>query len=121
MYWGRYQCVMQLLLEVPSCAEQNPLFKRLDQPKVSPLLTPGMPLRLAEHNQPPQSAPRLGADTEAVLVDVLSLSSAEFGRLHDQGLVRCAWMAGKGAATSSSQTTMCGFRQRASMTEKCKP
>jgi hypothetical protein len=44
-----------------------------------------MPLRFAEPNQPPQSAPRLGADTEAVLLDVLGVSSAEFGRLHDQG------------------------------------
>lgn len=88
--WGRYQNVMQLLREDPSCSEQNPLFQLLDQPGVGPLLTPGMPLRFAEHNLPPQPAPRLGADTEAVLLDVLGLSSAEFGRLHDQGLVRCA-------------------------------
>lgn len=88
--WGRYQSVTQLLHEDPSCSEQNPLFQMLDQPGVGPLLTPGMPLRFAEHNRPPQPAPLLGADTEAVLLDVLGLSSAEFGKLHDQGLVRCA-------------------------------
>ncbi|MGL4318181.1 MAG: CoA transferase [Pseudomonas sp.] len=88
--WSRYQSVTQLLHEDPSCSEQNPLFQMLDQPGVGPLLTPGMPLRFAEHNLPPQAAPRLGADTEAVLLDVLGLSSAEFGKLHDQGLVRCA-------------------------------
>lgn len=88
--WSRYQSVTQLLHEDPSCSEQNPLFQMLDQPGVGPLLTPGMPLRFAEDNLPPQAAPRLGADTEAVLLDVLGLSSAEFGKLHDQGLVRCA-------------------------------
>lgn len=88
--WSRYQSVTQLLQEDPSCSEQNPLFQLLDQPGVGPLLTAGIPLRFDDRHLPTQVAPRLGADTEAVLLDVLGLSSAEFGRLHDQGLVRCA-------------------------------
>jgi len=49
-----------------------------------------MPLRFNGHYRTPQPAPQLGADTEAVLMDVLGLSSSEFGALHDQGVVRIA-------------------------------
>ncbi len=85
--WSRYQSVNTLLTEDSSCSEQNPLFKLLDHPGIGPLLTPGMPLRFDDHYCSPQPAPRLGADTEAVLMDVLGLSSSEFAALHDQGLV----------------------------------
>jgi 2-methylfumaryl-CoA isomerase len=36
---------------------------------------------------PPRPAPRLGADTDAVLAEVLGLSSGEIGKLHDAGIV----------------------------------
>lgn len=88
--WSRYQSVKQLLLEDPSCSEENPMFRLVDQPGVGSLLTPAIPLRFDESRLPPRAAPLLGADTESVLMDVLGLTSAEFGRLHDQGLVRCA-------------------------------
>lgn len=86
--WSRYQSVSTLLNEDPSCSEQNPLFKMLDQPGIGQVLTPGIPLRFNDHYRTPQPAPQLGADTEAVLMDVLGLSSSEFGALHDRGLVR---------------------------------
>ncbi|WP_439855954.1 CoA transferase [Pseudomonas yamanorum] len=88
--WSPYQSVATLLAYDPSCSEQNPLFRRLEQPGVGELLTPGIPLRFNDHYQPVQPAPLLGADTEAVLMDVLGLSSGEFGALHDHGLVRTA-------------------------------
>lgn len=88
--WSHYQSISTLLEDDPSCSEQNPLFKRLEQPGIGQVLTPGMPLRFNDHYRSPQPAPQLGADTEAVLMDVLGLSSSEFGALHDQGLVRIA-------------------------------
>ena len=94
--WSRYQSVATLLAEDPSCSEQNPLFRQLAHPGIGNLLTPGLPLRFADSYRPPQIAPQLGADTEAVLMDVLGLSSSEFGALHDQGLVRTAHTAAVG-------------------------
>jgi 2-methylfumaryl-CoA isomerase len=35
----------------------------------------------------PAPAPRLGANTDEVLAELLGLSSGEIGRLHDAGLV----------------------------------
>ncbi|MOA17186.1 hypothetical protein D3C78_1374320 [compost metagenome] len=66
------------------------MFRQVDQPGVGPVLSPSIPLRFDEQRLPAQPAPRLGADTESVLTEVLGLSCAEVGRLHDQGVVRCA-------------------------------
>lgn len=88
--WSRYQSVSQLVHEDPACSEDNPMFRQLDQPGVGPVLSPAIPLRFNEQRLPAQPAPRLGADTEEVLIELLGLSSAEVGRLHDQGVVRCA-------------------------------
>ena len=41
----------------------------------------------SETRTPPVAAPRLGQHTDEVLAERLGLSSAEIGRLHDQGLV----------------------------------
>jgi 2-methylfumaryl-CoA isomerase len=88
--WSRYQSVTQLLREDAACSLQNPLFGMVEQPGVGELLAPGIPLSFGGERLPPRPAPRLGADTEDVLMTVLGLSGAEFGKLHDQGLVRCA-------------------------------
>ena len=88
--WSRYQSVTQLLEEDPACSELNPLFQRVEQLGIGSLLTPGLPLRFNDQYGPVQPAPPLGADTEAVLMEVLGLSGSEFARLHDRGLVRCA-------------------------------
>jgi 2-methylfumaryl-CoA isomerase len=36
---------------------------------------------------PAAPAPRLGEHTEQVLVELLGLASAQYGRLHDKGVV----------------------------------
>lgn len=86
--WSPYQSIAQLVQHDPSCSEANPMFSFVEQPGIGAVLTPAIPLRFDEQRLPAQAAPVLGADTEAVLMDVLGLTSAEFGRLHDQGLVR---------------------------------
>lgn len=85
--WGRYQTVSQLVDSDPSCSSDNPLFSHIEQPGVGRVLAPAIPLDFGLGREPARPAPTLGADTEAVLMDVLGLDSAEFGRLHDQGLV----------------------------------
>lgn len=86
--WSRYQSVSQLVKGDSACSLHNPLFGMIEQPGIGTLLAPGMPLRFGDERSPPRPAPQLGADTEEVLMTVLGLSSAEFGRLHDQGIVR---------------------------------
>ena len=41
----------------------------------------------AFERQPAQPAPKLGQQTDEVLADVVGLSSAEIGRLHDDGVI----------------------------------
>jgi 2-methylfumaryl-CoA isomerase len=64
------------------------VFASVDQPGIGPLLTPASPLRFpVAPPVPPATAPLLGSHTDEILGDVLGLSAAEIGRLHDEGLV----------------------------------
>ena len=85
--WGRYQTVEQLVREDPACSEANPLFERIEQPGVGRVLVPGSPLRFSAFPQrAPRPAPRLGEHTEEILLDVLRLDHAGYGRLVDRGI-----------------------------------
>lgn len=86
--WGKYQTVTQLATEDEACSLANPMFGEIDQYGVGRLVAPGLPLDFsAVPRRAVQPAPRLGADTEQVLHSVLGMDSAEFGRLHDRGVV----------------------------------
>lgn len=86
--WGPYQDFGQLLAEDPRCSEQNPMFGRIDQPGAGNILAPAGPLGFTGTERvPPQPAPVLGQDTDRVLADVLGLSDAQIGKLHDTGAV----------------------------------
>ncbi|MBB1600531.1 CoA transferase [Variovorax sp. UMC13] len=86
--WGKYQTVSQLVAEDEACSLANPMFGEIDQHGVGRLVAPGLPLEFsAVPRRAVQPAPRLGADTEQVLHAVLGIDSAEFGRLHDRGVV----------------------------------
>jgi 2-methylfumaryl-CoA isomerase len=86
--WGPYQTFTQLLDDDWRVSEGSPVFESVDHPGIGSLLTPSSPLRFpAEPPVPPAPAPLLGAHTDEVLADVLGLTGAEIGRLHDDGLV----------------------------------
>jgi 2-methylfumaryl-CoA isomerase len=86
--WGHFQDFSQLVHSDPRCSEANLLFAITDQPGIGRYLTPGLPLDFsAEPRQVPRPAPLLGEHTDAVLGEVLGLSSAEIGRLHDERIV----------------------------------
>jgi len=86
--WGHFQDFLQLVRGDPRCSEANPLFAAVDQPGIGRYLMPGLPLDFsAEPRRPPGPAPLLGEHTDAVLGEVLGLSSAEIGRLHDERIV----------------------------------
>jgi 2-methylfumaryl-CoA isomerase len=66
----------------------NPVFGRAAQPSGLDYPVPGPAATLAgEPRGAPAPAPRLGADTDEVLADLLGLSDVEIGRLYDAGLV----------------------------------
>jgi 2-methylfumaryl-CoA isomerase len=66
----------------------NPMFRPVVHPRLGDLLASGGPAFFAAAGERPEPlAPTLGADTESVLADVLSLSGPEIGRLHDAGIV----------------------------------
>jgi 2-methylfumaryl-CoA isomerase len=89
--WGPYQTFRQLVEEDPRVSTANPLFEAVEQPGIGTYLTPRSPLDFAAAgNLPARPAPRLGADTEQVLAEVLALSAGEIGELHDAGVVASA-------------------------------
>jgi 2-methylfumaryl-CoA isomerase len=85
--WGPFQDFSTLVNSDPRCSPANPLFAEIDQPGIGRLLAPGLPLDFgAAPRQPTRPAPLLGADTDRVLSEVVGLSAAEIGRLHDAGI-----------------------------------
>ena len=86
--WGPYQDFGQLVHEDPRCSLDNPLFGAIDQPGAGRILANAVPLGFSVDTRPPPArAPRLGEHTEAVLSEILGLSGAQYGRLHDAGVV----------------------------------
>jgi 2-methylfumaryl-CoA isomerase len=86
--WGHFQDFQQLVREDLRCSDANPLFAAVYQPGIGRYLMPGLPLDFsAQERLAPRPAPRLGEHTGLVLSEVLGLSSAEIGRLHDEGIV----------------------------------
>lgn len=89
--FSRYQDLAQLVRDDPECSLANPLFASIEQPGVGPVLAPGIPLDFQGSGRVPAGpAPRLGEHTEQVLSDLLGIGAAEFGRLHDKGVVRAS-------------------------------
>ena len=86
--WCVYQTVPRMLVEDPECSEQNPLFRRVLQPGIGEYLMPATPIDFsAVQRLPPRPAPALGQHTDEVLGEVLGLSFAQIGRLHDAGVI----------------------------------
>jgi 2-methylfumaryl-CoA isomerase len=86
--WGPYQDFRQLVREDPQCSLANPLFGEVEQPGIGTLMVNAQPLHFGVAGRmPPTRAPVLGEHTEAVLTEILGLPGAEYGRLHDAGVV----------------------------------
>lgn len=86
--WGVYRDFKQLVEEDVRCSTANPMFGRIEQPGIGPVLAPRGPLSFSANAVlPPMPAPVLGADTAAVLEELVGLSRTEIGRLHDRKLM----------------------------------
>lgn len=86
--WSQYRSVKQMVEEDVDCSAANPMFANISQPGVGDILAAGAPWQFSAFDrQPAQAAPQLGQHTDEVLADVVGLSAAEIGKLHDQGIV----------------------------------
>jgi len=88
--WSAYRTLAEAAKDA-SLFAANPVFGRAAQPSGLdyPVAGPAATLAGAPRGAP-TPAPKLGADTDEVLADLLGMSSGEIGRLHDAGLVRGA-------------------------------
>ncbi|OHC94295.1 MAG: mesaconyl-CoA isomerase [Sphingomonadales bacterium RIFCSPHIGHO2_01_FULL_65_20] len=85
--WGAYRTVQEMVASHPNCNLDNPMFSRVAHPGLGSLLTPGLPLAFSDDPRTPAApAPRLGEHTDEVLLELVGLSSAAVGDLHDRGL-----------------------------------
>jgi 2-methylfumaryl-CoA isomerase len=86
--WGPYQTFRQALDEDPRTSPANPLFTPVEQPGIGTYRTPSSPLVFdGRERHPARRAPLLGEHTDEVLAEVLGLTGAEIGALHDEGVV----------------------------------
>jgi len=84
--YGSYRDFGQLVAEDARCSLANPLFGMVDQPGVGPVMAPRVPLRFSGLSGPLAPAPALGADTAAVLGDVLGLDAGRLADLAARGI-----------------------------------
>jgi 2-methylfumaryl-CoA isomerase len=86
--WGPYQTLGAAVRRDARLFTANPQFQTIAHPSGLRYPAAGPAATLAgEARGPVRPAPRLGADTDAVLADLLGMDSGAIGRLHDEGLV----------------------------------
>ncbi|HET9771961.1 MAG TPA: CoA transferase, partial [Acidimicrobiia bacterium] len=94
--WGPYQSFTELVEGDPRCSPDNPMFDLVEQPGIGTYLMPGSPLAFGACDRVPVSpAPGLGQHTDEILSEILGLSDAAIGRLHDDGVVAGPVLAGQ--------------------------
>jgi 2-methylfumaryl-CoA isomerase len=86
--WGPYRTVRGAMAHDADLSTANPMFAEVVQPGVGRVLSPGSPLQFgAAERVPVRAAPRLGEHTDEILLELLGLSEAAIGALHDDGVV----------------------------------
>ena len=86
--WSEYQTLHQAVSGDPRLFGESPIFSILRQPSGMEYPAAGAAVRIpGEMRGAAVAAPRLGEHTDEVLSEVLRLSGAEIGRLHEQALV----------------------------------
>lgn len=83
--WERYRSFAEVADDAK--VTDNPLFSRLDQPRIGEYLAPGLPMSIAGRYPAAVAAPALGDDTAAVLSDWLGMPADEVDRLTESGTV----------------------------------
>lgn len=86
--WGPYQTFAQAVAEDPRVSTTNPVFEEVEQPGIGTFLSAGSVIDFSDLPRTPvKPAPVLGQDTDAVLAELLGLSTDRIDKLHDAGIV----------------------------------
>jgi len=86
--WSAYQTLGAALHGDPRLSPDPPLFNVIDQPSGLRYPAPGAAATIeGMPREPVVRAPRLGEHTDQILAEVLSLTSAAIGALHDDRIV----------------------------------
>ena len=86
--WAPYRTVRQAIAQDVDLSLANPMFAMLQQPGVGATLAAASPLDFSRVTRVPVApAPALGQHTDEILLDVLGLTEADVGLLHDDGIV----------------------------------
>ena len=86
--WAPYRTVREAIAADVDLSLANPMFAMLHQPGVGDTLAAASPLDFSRVPRVPIApAPTLGQHTDEILLDVLQLSEADVGLLHDEGIV----------------------------------
>lgn len=89
--WGPYRTLKAAIEADPRLVSANPLFASVAHPGGQTYPTPGAAATLTQSTRgEPVRAPRLGEHTDQVLTELLGLSGAQIGKLHDSGRVAAA-------------------------------
>lgn len=83
--WGRYRGMTDVV--AAHRRDEHPVLDDIVLPGGALGITARSPLRFDNQRAPAGAPARLGADTDAVLADVLGLSAAEIGDLHDRFVI----------------------------------
>ena len=84
--WERYRTFAEVADDERVTA--NPLFTRLDQPRIGEYLAPGLPVAIDGVYAPAVAAPALGEDTTEVLAEWLGLGAGDVEATEESGTVR---------------------------------
>jgi 2-methylfumaryl-CoA isomerase len=85
--WGPYQGLAEAVTTDPYFTTANPVLSDIDHPSGARYPAPGAPATLTPgERRPARPAPSLGADTGAVLAQVLGLGEDEIARLRGAGI-----------------------------------
>lgn len=86
--WSVYRSLSQSMASERGFVRDNPVFSPMTHASGESYPTPGAAATFVDTpRRDPAPAPGLGQHTDEVLAEVLSLSAAQIGHLHDQGLV----------------------------------
>ncbi len=86
--WAPYRTIRDVVEKDPDCSTENPMFKMVEQPDIGTYLMPGSPIQFtAVPRSEPRRAPKVGEHTDEILLELLGMSEAEVGKLHDERVV----------------------------------
>ncbi len=85
--WARFRHFHDVVHADRPALQANRVFATLTQPGIGTHLAPGSPVIVDSTPRPPLPAPALGADTEAVLGELIGLAQPELDALRERGVL----------------------------------